>query len=93
MSSAQKQGVKRDRIRIALFAYAYEIAIDPLIVDGEYDELAKRVAKNLHVETGNGELDFWFHENFEAHTGMWVHLHPELDKLEKLYEKTKLHFR
>jgi hypothetical protein len=93
MCLAQKQGVKRDRIRIALFAYAYEIANDPLISDSDYDKLAQRVEQNLHVETGNGELDFWFFDCFEAHTGMWVHQHPELDKLRNLYEKVKLHFR
>ena len=85
--------IKRDRIRIALFAYAYEVENDPLVSDEYYDELAQRVDENLECETGHNELDFWFHDCFDSITGMWIHQHPELEKVRNLYGKVKMHFR
>jgi len=84
---------KRNRIRVALFAYAYEIKNNPLVSDFAYDELAITVGDSLKQETGHAELDFWFHENFDCITAMWVHAHPEIDKLEKLYARVKMFFK
>lgn len=85
--------LKRDRIRVALFAYAYEVRNDPLIPDHEFDALAAKVEKELDKQTDRGALDFWFHDCFVSFTGQWIHEHPELDKIERLYERVAMHFR
>ena len=75
------------RIRLSVYAYAYEFEAAPLISDGEYDELSKRV--DLSVSTGSSLLDEYFRESFEPDTGMWVRSHPELDKLKALHYQYK----
>lgn len=77
---------RRNRIRLAVFAYAYEFENDPLISDGEYDELSKKI--NINVKTGNDLLDKFFKKEFNEYTGSWIHKHPELDKIKKLYFKS-----
>jgi hypothetical protein len=83
------ESIKRSRIRVALFAFAYEVKNDSLIPDSEYDVLSGKVDDQLFEATDNSELDFWFSENFDCFTGMWVRSHPEIDKLARLYERIK----
>lgn len=77
----------RLRIRLALWAYAYEIADDPIVSDDTFDKAAALV--DVTVRTGNALLDTFFAEKFDATTGMWVREHPELDKLEAIYLMTR----
>lgn len=65
----------RLRIKVALAAYAYEILSQPIMSDGDYDRLAKRI--NPDKLTGNKVMDDFFRQHFKPHTGMWIHDHPE----------------
>ena len=73
----------RNRIRIALWAYAYEIKDDPLVTDQQFDDLALKI--DLSATTGNDEMDEWFKENFNPYTGQWIHKHLGLDRLDDIY--------
>lgn len=81
---------RRNRIRLSVFAYAYEFEDDPLISDGEFDRLASLIDKTK--STGNEKLDAFFAKHFEPDTGMWIRVHPELDKLKALYFMYKQNF-
>ena len=73
------------RIRVAVWAYAYEIANNPIASDAEYDKLAASV--DLSVSTSRPDLDDWFRKNFQPHTGQWIHHHPELHFIRRIYER------
>lgn len=64
----------RLRIKVALAAYAYEVLSQPIMSDGEYDRLAKRI--DPAKLTGNKVMDDFFRQHFKPHTGSWVHSHP-----------------
>ena len=72
---------RHNRIRIAAWAYAYEIENDPLVSDAEFDRLASRI--DPKVGTGHDRLDAFFREHFSPYSGQWVHLHPEMNKLRR----------
>lgn len=76
---------KRNRIRVSLAAYGYEIADRAIMSDGEFDELSKRI--NPMIFTDNIVLDVFFMGKFNVHTGIWIHEHPELPKLAKLFDR------
>lgn len=73
---------RRRRIRIAVWAYAYEVLDVTLASDHRFDAECKLV--DLSISTGNPRLDQWFGKAFAAHTGQWVHLHPDLKHLAAL---------
>jgi hypothetical protein len=50
--------------------------------DSEFDELAKSI--DLSVDTRRPDLDKWFRKNFDPFTGMWIHGHPERQRIEQL---------
>lgn len=68
--------VRRDRIRLALAAYSYEILNISIIDDAAYDVLALEVHKNRDTITGH-PLDLFFKEEFNPYTGAWIHSYPE----------------
>lgn len=74
---------RRNRIRLSLAAYAYEYKNTSIMTDAEFDSLSKKINKD--VPTGNETMDKFFREQFEPDTGMWIHKHPDLAGLEKLY--------
>lgn len=74
----------RNRIRLAVAAYAYEIEADPIMSDDEFDKLAESIRPR--ELTGAPILDLFFLESFEPHTGSWVHDHPDLAGLARLYQ-------
>jgi hypothetical protein len=76
---------RRIRIRLSLLAYAYEFAGVSLVSDARYDALAK--ASDPTIRTGY--LDDWWRDNFLPWSGMWVHEHPEVAKLERLFERVE----
>ena len=73
----------RNRIRLSVAAYAYEYKDDPIMSDDNFDKLAKEI--NPEEKTGNRKLDKFFKKEFSADTGMWIHRHPEKNKLEQIY--------
>ena len=72
-----------NRIRLSVAAYAYEFKDDPIMSDEDFDKLAKQI--NPEEKTGNRKLDNFFKKEFATDTGMWIHKHPERDKLEQIY--------
>lgn len=75
----------RNRIRLSIYAYAYEIKNESLISDGEFDKMALEIEPD--IMTSNEKLDKFFFEEFNPSTGQWIHKHPELEKVAKLYDK------
>jgi len=73
---------RRRRIRVAVWAYAYEVFDVSLVSDHRFDEECKLI--DPKVSTGNARLDSFFRKTFAAHTGQWVHKHPEVGRLEYL---------
>jgi hypothetical protein len=76
---------RRNRIRLAVAAYAYEFRNTSIMSDGEFDELAKQIDPT--ISTGHTVLDRFFATQFQPDTGQWVYKHPELGKLVNLYQK------
>lgn len=83
----------KKRCRLSLAAYAYEFKSDSLMSDQEFDQLAKSI--NPKIDTYNDKLDKFFREEFSTDTGLWIHAHPELDKIAAIYYclKNPGHFR
>lgn len=79
---AIEQEVKR-RIDLAVATYAYEIADNPIMSDDDWDKMAQFI--NPRLGTCHPILDEFFAAEFSPMTGMWIHTHPELDKIEKIY--------
>lgn len=78
---------KRRRMNVVLWAYAYEIMDNPLVSDADFDQQCRFV--NLSINTDRPDLDEWFRKNFDPCTGSWIRSYPEIDKLEKLYERVR----
>ncbi len=78
----------RARIRLALAAYAYEFEDAPIMGDDEFDKLALQI--NPKIPTGNRKLDSFFRKHFSPDTGMWIHKHPERNKLQQLYKRIRV---
>ena len=74
---------RRRRIRLSLWAYAYEIAGAQLVDDARFD--AEAYKSDPQIETGH--LDDWWQACFAPHTGQWIHSHPELQRLADLYDR------
>jgi hypothetical protein len=70
---------RRRRIRVACWAYAYEVLDVSLVSDHRFDEECKLI--DPKVSTGNPRLDSFFRKTFSAHTGQWVHKHPDITRL------------
>ena len=75
----------RNRIRLSVAAYAYEYMDDPIMSDTEFDQLALKI--NPNEKTGNRKLDNFFKKHFMPDTGMWIHQHPEKEKLKYIYKE------
>ena len=75
----------RNRIKLSVAAYAYEVHSDSIMSDSEFDNLALQINKEL--VTGNQLLDKFFVEEFSPYTGQWIHKHPDKAGLEKIYLK------
>ena len=73
----------RNRIVLSVAAYAYEFESDPIMSDHAFDELSKKI--NPSKKTGNHLMDTFFSKYFQPDTGMWIRNHPELKKVEYLY--------
>ena len=82
----------RNRIKLSVYAYAYEYLNHSVVSDSQFDKLASEI--NPSVSTGNETLDKFFKNHFIPDTGMWIHKHPQLDGIKYLYntyykDKTK----
>jgi hypothetical protein len=78
---------RRNRIRLATWAYAYEVLDDPIASDEAFDSLA--LAIRPEMATGHPRLDAYFAKEFSAATGMWVRRHPDIPGLLRTYRRIK----
>lgn len=74
---------KQLRIKLLIYAYAYECENDPLVSDAYFDKLCEDV--DLEEATDRPDLDKWFKDNFDKSTGMWVRKFPELGRIKQIY--------
>ena len=74
--------IRRGRIRISVFACAYEMYDTSLLSDTEYDKLALSI--DTTTRTDNTLMDDFFRDEYRPYTGSWVYNHPELGKLRLL---------
>lgn len=75
----------RNRIRVCMFAYAYEFNAVSLVSDADFDKLCLKI--RTYLNTNRPDLDDWFRKNFNPWTGQWIHNYPELDKIKALVER------
>ena len=66
----------KNRIRLSVYAYAYEFMNDSLVDDGKFDKLSQQIKPT--ATTGNKRMDEFFSKEFIADSGMWIRKHPEL---------------
>lgn len=79
---------RRRRIVVSLWAYAYEFKNRSIVSDNFFDAECYMLVANLRVDTDRPDLDYWFRGAFDPSTGMWIHKHPELDKIAARYERS-----
>lgn len=75
------------RIKLAVAAYAYEFHDDPIMSDKRFDKIAEGIVRGM--ETGHPVMDRFFSTVFSPMTGMWIHQHPELAGIERIYHDIK----
>ena len=76
--------IKR-RIKVSVAAYAYEMRNDSIMTDEQFDSECNKV--DVTITTGNDVMDKWFRQEFDPCTGQWIHKHPQLKRLNELYQK------
>ncbi len=79
------------RIRLSVATYAYEIADNPIWPDSQWDVVAQQI--NPKLGTCHPIIDEFFAAEFSPMTGMWIHKHPELAGIKKIYEQHYAHRR
>lgn len=84
MTPSEEQ--KRKRIKVLLWAYAYEIENDSLVDDATFDRTCLEI--DLSVQTDDPALDAWFAREFSPHTGQWVWKFPDRPALAALYQRS-----
>jgi tRNA/tmRNA/rRNA uracil-C5-methylase (TrmA/RlmC/RlmD family) len=73
---------RRRRIRVSVWAYAYELLDVSLVSDEQFDRECRLV--DPKVSTGHRRLDEFFRKHFADYTGQWVRLHPDQARLAAL---------
>lgn len=81
----------RRRIQLSVAAYAYEIEDSPIMSDQLFDWFAGRICKRMG--TCHPILDEFFLVHFSPMTGMWIHQHPDLNGIRRIYERSAGHMR
>lgn len=76
----------RRRIQLSVAAYAYEFANNPVMGDDLFDWFAVRICKRMG--TCHPLLDEFFATHFSPMTGMWIHHHPDLSGIRRVYERS-----
>lgn len=75
----------RRRIRLSVATYAYEIMNEHIMPDFEWDLLAQQI--NPKLGTCHPVIDEFFAAQFSPMTGMWIHNHPDLGGIKRLYDR------
>jgi hypothetical protein len=76
---------RRKRIQLSVYAYAYEMLDVSLVDDHAFDALARSIRPGLC--TGHKIMDKFFKTEFHADTGMWIHKHPQLEGIKRIYDE------
>lgn len=76
---------RRRRIILSIATYGYEVEDTPIMPDNLWDWMAQRIDRT--IETGHVALDHFFAFEFSPMTGMWIHDHPELDKVALKFQR------
>lgn len=76
---------RRRRFKLLIWAYAYEFRSHSIVPDAVFDAEAAKI--DVRMDTGNAAQDFWWRGWFEPFTAIWIHNHPDLDKIRKVYEE------
>ncbi len=84
MNVAKVEKERKRRIMISIWAYAYEFENKSIVSDEVFDTECKKV--DIFLDTGRKLLDDFFLYEFDPSTGMWIHKHPELEKIKILYK-------
>jgi len=93
-NEVDKEAERRNRIRLAFAAYAYEIENDPIMSDAEFDELCLKINQEVSTledyhckETRKRyeKIDRFWAAEFSPDTGQWIHKHPELPYLSRCF--------
>ena len=74
-----------NRTNLLYWAYAYEFEDDSIVPDILFDNISKQI--DVNVETGDGDLDSFFKNEFAPCTGMWIRKYPKLVELKEKYDK------
>ena len=74
---------RKRRIIVSVWAYGYEVENDSIVSDEMFDFECLRIVTT--TGTGNEIVDKFFREEFVAESGIWIHRHPELEGVKKLY--------
>lgn len=75
----------RLRIHLSVATYAYEIVDNSILSDTQWDRMAQQI--NPKLGTCHPIIDEFFASEFSPMTGMWIHNHPELDGIKRIYER------
>ncbi len=75
----------RRRIRVSVGAYAYEIANKPIMTDADWDYAASQI--NRWMGTCHPILDEFFVTEFSPMTAMWIHNHPDLAGIRRIFTR------
>ena len=81
----------RRRIQVSVAAFAYEFENNPVMGDDLFDWFAGRICKRMG--TCHPILDEFFLIHFSPMTGMWIHKHPDLIGIRRIYERSADHMR
>lgn len=78
---------RKNRIKVAVAAWAYEVRNESIMSDHDFDDLCKKIDPS--IDTGDKIMDKFFREEFSAHTGQWIWKYPKkkLAGLYNIYEK------
>ena len=79
----EKEIERRNRIKWAVAAYAYEVADNPVMSDDQFDALSLKIRPK--VLTGNILCDSFFLSHFDASTAITITRHPEITGIAHIY--------
>lgn len=82
MSPSPVEIERRNRIRLSVAAYAYEMLNETIMSDAEFDALAMKIEPSM--STGHAVLDRFFMAQFDPFTGLWVRKHPDQQGLRRI---------
>lgn len=74
----------RRRILVSVAAYGYEFHNVSIMIDAHWDQTAQEI--NPRMGTCHPVIDEFFATKFSPMTGMWIHEHPELERIKTLFE-------